>query len=91
MCFSQNQVLIIYPGIIKYIGNSKLKKKFNINASSEEVYNNYTDSDSVSVSKKNILGTFPLQISWYYHTILTTLCNIKPIFKFTTDVFSNKE
>ena len=68
MCFSQNQVLIIYPGIIKYIGNSKLKKKFNINASSEEVYNNYTDSDSVSVSKKNILGTFPLQISWYYNT-----------------------
>ena len=57
MCFSQNQVLIIYPGIMKYIGNSKLKKKFNINASSEEVYNNYTNSDSVSVSKKKILGT----------------------------------
>ena len=42
---------------MKYIGNSKLKKKFNINASSEEVYNNYTNSDSVSVSKKKILGT----------------------------------
>ena len=39
---------------MKYIGNSKLKKKFNINASSEEVYNNYTNSDSVSVSKKKM-------------------------------------